>query len=254
MKSIHKRSKRNLLIGFGFSLVILIASSVLSYLSIKQLIKSQQSVEHTIEVKENLESLMSRMKDAETGQRGYLLTSDESFLEPFEGSRNHVADIFVDVQALTGNDELQQRELPKMQQLINNKFVIMNQTIADKRRSIPPSAGILLRGKAIMDSLRGVANIMIKREQALMRNRNIRMDRFARLSPVAIGIAALISMIITIIFYLRVDKDAKMSGQLQEDLKEKEKKTSRQIEVISNIAKKISDGKYDTRIKDTDLD
>lgn len=254
MKVVHKRSKRNLLIGFGFSLLILIVSSVLSYFSIRQLIKSQKSIEHTVLVKGALERLMSRMKDAETGQRGYLLTSNDTFLEPFEGSRNDVSDIFVEIQALTGDNVSQQLELPKLQQLIDDKFVIMNSTISDKKRDILPSATVLLRGKVIMDSLRHVINTMVRTEEVLMVSRNTRMDRFARLTPVAIGVAALISMIITIVFYLRVNRDAKLSMQLQQNLLATERKTGRQIEVISDIAKKISDGKYHVRVKDTDLE
>jgi CHASE3 domain sensor protein len=254
MQRIHKRSKRSLLIGFGFSLAILIISSVLSYFSIKQLIDSQQSVEHTVEVKEGLETLLSRMKDAETGQRGYLLTGDESFLEPFKGARNDVTDLFISVQILTGNNELQQSEFPKLQQLINDKFVIMNQTIADRRREILPSASVLLRGKAIMDSLRGKVNVMVQTEQALMVGRNARMDRFARLTPIAISIAALISMIITIVFYNRVTRDAKISMDLQRELQEKKERTSRQIDTIGDVARKISEGKYRTRIEDSDME
>jgi hypothetical protein len=41
---------------------------------------------HTYEVIEHIESLMSELKDAETGQRGYLLTADEGYLEPYEAA------------------------------------------------------------------------------------------------------------------------------------------------------------------------
>ena len=62
---------RNLQIGFGLSLLILIVSSVASYSSIQNLLESARQVDHTDSVINRLEDVMSTMKDAETGQRGY---------------------------------------------------------------------------------------------------------------------------------------------------------------------------------------
>ncbi|TDQ11924.1 CHASE3 domain-containing protein [Pedobacter metabolipauper] len=254
MERIQKRSKRNLLIGFGFSLLILILSSVLSYISITQLIDSQQWVDHTAEVKLGLDKLVSRMKDAETGQRGYLLSNEETFLEPYTGAKDDVMDFFNSVQMLTIDNSSQQKDLPVLENLIKEKFEIIDGTVADKKRGIPPSTSTLLRGKQIMDSVRLVINAMTSREDKLMIIRNAEMNKFAVFTPIAIGIAALISMIITIVFYYRVRKDAQITVDLQNELIRKEEKKEKQIEIIGNIAKKIADGDYSTRIDKSELE
>ena len=64
--------KQNLLLGFGASLLILIISSVASYLSIRNLLDSSQWVNHTQEVIAELRSITSGLGEAETNQRGYV--------------------------------------------------------------------------------------------------------------------------------------------------------------------------------------
>ena len=78
--------KRNLLIGFSISMVILMASSAASWVSIRNLLQSSDLVEHSNKVVTDLNETLSMMKDAETGQRGFLLTGNEVFLQPYNGT------------------------------------------------------------------------------------------------------------------------------------------------------------------------
>lgn len=254
MKNIHRRSKRNLLIGFGFSLLILIISSGLSYLSITQLLDSQQWVEHTALVESNLESLISRMKDAETGQRGFLLTEDETFLTPYTGARADVATFLTTAQILTRDNQAQQNDFAKLENLIEQKLNLIDKSITDKRRGIPATVPALLKGKSIMDSIRMLIKVMVVREQKLMITRNARMNKFATYTPIIIGIAALIAMLITVLFYYRVEKDARLAIDLQNELLRKEEKKQKQITAIGDIAEKIAKGDYSSRVDRSDLE
>ena len=82
-----KAFKRNLIIGYGISLLLLIISAVASYISINNLLTSAGWVNHTNEVGKKVDGVSSVLVDAETAQRGYLLTGKEEFLDPFNGSR-----------------------------------------------------------------------------------------------------------------------------------------------------------------------
>ncbi len=95
--------KRNLQIGFGFSLLLLIISSVASYISIESLISSAERVNHTNLVIGELENTISATKDAETGQRGYLLTGRDEFLDPNNGSYNSVLASLNKIKTLTSD-------------------------------------------------------------------------------------------------------------------------------------------------------
>jgi CHASE3 domain sensor protein len=79
------RIDRNLRVGYGFSILILLLVGTISYLSLTSLLKSNRAVTHSSEVMLKLERLLSAMKDAETGQRGYLLSGQQNFLQPYRG-------------------------------------------------------------------------------------------------------------------------------------------------------------------------
>jgi len=245
--------KRNILLGLGISLAALIISSAASYISIGKLVDSEAWVEHTSEVIQGLDNIISRIKDAETGQRGYLLTGESVFLDPYKGSKDDVLTYFDRVQLLTADNPEQQKDFPELEKLINDKFKFIDKTIADKKRGIPPTISTLLAGKKIMDQIRSRIVTMEQREQQLMISRTSDMDLFATYTPVLIVFASIIALIITYAFYRRMKNNLLDNERLQQVLKDKEKTTEQQIKVISELAEKVAKGRYDVRIEDKDL-
>lgn len=254
MQVIQKKAKRNLFIGFSLSLLVLVSSSALSYLSIKELLNSQQWVEHTTQVETGLNELISRMKDAETGQRGYLLTGDEAFLEPYTGAEREVADQLIKVQLLTRDNASQQGDFPGLEKLIAEKFSLIRKSIIDKKRGLPPTAQALSNGKAVMDAIRAQVQTMIERENKLMIARNNTMNKYVTVTPWAVVLVSLISMIITFVFYQKINNAAKQSALLHQQLIEKDHTMRKQIEVIGGVAQKVADGDYKIRVNKTDLE
>ena len=92
---------RNLQIGFGLSLLILIITSVASWSSIHNLLDSSKWVDHTDSVINQLNSALSSLKDAETGQRGFLLTGDTAFLRPFNGAHERALSYIGNIRSMT---------------------------------------------------------------------------------------------------------------------------------------------------------
>lgn len=242
--------KRNILLGLGVSLAALIISSAASYISIAKLVDSEAWVEHTSKVLQGLDNIISRIKDAETGQRGFLLTGDPVFLDPYKGSKDDVMAYLDQVELLTADNAAQQKDFPKLQQLINEKYVFIDNTIAAKRRGIPPTFSTLLAGKRIMDKIRLQITAMEKREHQLMVSRTSQMDRFATYTPLLILFASLIALIVTYAYYRKMKNNLLDNERLQQALEEKEKATAEQIKVISDLAEKIAKGDYGVRIED----
>src|SRR3954452_8961505 len=78
------RTTRSLFnIGYVVVLAILAANGVVTLLNLRTIDESNRWIDHTREVVIQLEKALSTLKDAETGQRGYLLTGDDQYLEPF---------------------------------------------------------------------------------------------------------------------------------------------------------------------------
>src|SRR5438477_6385548 len=100
--------------GFGLALAILVAIGLLSYWSTSQLIKTNLSVAHSYEVLTNLDTLLSLLKDAETGQRGYLLTGEDSYLQPYRDAIANLNGTVEQLRELTADNPNQQRRLEEL--------------------------------------------------------------------------------------------------------------------------------------------
>ncbi|RZM04670.1 MAG: histidine kinase, partial [Pedobacter sp.] len=136
--------------GFGFSLLLLIATSVASFYSIRNLVLSSERVNHTNRVLQELENVISFAKDAETGQRGYLITGDQLFLEPYVGSYKRTVNSLDTLISLTQDNPSQAPLLQRLRTILDDKFKIMDKSIEKKLVEVDE----LKRGKVIMDEAR----------------------------------------------------------------------------------------------------
>ena len=69
--------------GFGVALVIMGVLSFVAYSNIENLTTTAEDVSHTHEVLNELTDILGTLKDAETGQRGFVITGEDRYLEPF---------------------------------------------------------------------------------------------------------------------------------------------------------------------------
>ncbi|GAA3911933.1 response regulator [Chitinophaga oryziterrae] len=246
--------KRNLLIGFGLSLLLLVMSSVASFFSIKNLLASAFLVDHTNQVILQLENTISVMKDAETGQRGYLLTGDEEFLDPYKGAFDSALAAVNNIQALTQDNPAQQTSIRELRGMINRRQAHLQHSIDSRRAGQPISFDSLQGGRMIMDSARKLVMLMEDRERHLLQQRTANLNSVSGYTPVLIVIAALLALLITSVFYTRVKRDFEEHSKLQGALEEKDRVTSHRIDIIRNIAEKISAGDYSIRVDDAESD
>lgn len=164
-------------IGYAFALVLLVASGALSYRSIKKLEETADWVGHTHQVLNNMEAVLSSLQGAETGQRGYLLTGNEKYLEPFLSARGAVEEKIKTLRSLTMDNINQQRRLDQLEPLIGEKFSELDETIAvrkDKARGFDAALKIVQtdKGKQSMDDIRKVVTEMKGAEQKLLETRS----------------------------------------------------------------------------------
>lgn len=248
MKEIALRN--NLRIGLGISLLILFITSLASYLSIKNLISSADMVAHSNEVMNNLDGVISTLKDAETGQRGYLLTGEAVFLEPYQGAKEKALNLLENVSIETQDNPFQQQDIKKLQGVIEERLNILENTVTIKRRGGNVSVAELLNGKIYMDKARSLIRKMQTEEKRLLEERTTSMNKFAGYTPALIVIAAVIAILITFFFYRRVASDFNKRLELQRELQHKNNEIDKRIEVIQGIAGQISSGDYQIRLDD----
>src|SRR5882724_3778301 len=126
---------RKLALGFAIAILTLLVIGVSGYRSTEHLIENDRWVSHTHEVRTKLADLVSSLKDAETGQRGFVITGDENFLEPYRAALPDIAKTVAEIRTLTADNDAQQRRLSALQPLIDGKLTELKRTI-EMRRSV----------------------------------------------------------------------------------------------------------------------
>ncbi|HEY8894912.1 MAG TPA: ATP-binding protein, partial [Niastella sp.] len=243
--------KRNLFIGYGISLLLLMVSALASYISINNLLNSADLVNHTNEVQKKVEKVLASLVDAETGQRGFLITGNTEFLAPFNGSVERTTVLLNEIKSLTTDNVLQQKDcdLLKAQSLTRLNF--LGELVQKKKDNeiIPDS--LLLAGKDHMDSVRVIVKRIQAREEGLLKIRTQSMNRFAASTPTLIIVACLLGILVTIISFIRVLSDHNKREGLQKELLQKDEQISRRIELINEVATQISGGNYEVQVEDS---
>ena len=126
--------------GFALPLVILIGIAALAYWSEAQLIETGDWVTHTHEVLADLEALMSLVEAAESGQRGYLLTNEKDYLEPYTFAAENWRSAYDKLQRVIRDPNKQDR-VAKLRPLLEKKFKILEEGIALREKGEKTAKG-----------------------------------------------------------------------------------------------------------------
>ncbi|MBU8881554.1 response regulator [Kaistella sp. DKR-2] len=236
--------KNNLLYGLGLSLVLLFISSMASYISIKNLIDSASMVKNSNRIIQDLDHVFSLVKDAETGQRGYLLSGDLRFLEPYNNAKEQISEGINALSAEVTNTHTQSKNLEKLQRSIDSRIDILDRNLNYKKEHNTLKPEQLLSGKKYMDEIRNTVSVMQKEEQAILKSRTETMDQFASYTPWLIIISALLAITITLVFYRKVLQDFNEKTKLTQELEAKNEETENRLLAIEKVAAQISGGDY----------
>ncbi|MDQ6861677.1 MAG: CHASE3 domain-containing protein [Verrucomicrobiota bacterium] len=169
----HFSKSTKTLIGIGLLVPILLIATpaVLAHRSEAEVKKSFRWVTHTLEVEGAVGALLNSLLDAETGQRGSLLTQRAVYLEPYDAARERVGHQITDLRNLTRDNASQQQRLDEATPLVRERLNILAETIDHERRGEHDVALSLVnsdRGKALMDKARGVLRLMADEEHRLL--------------------------------------------------------------------------------------
>ena len=160
---------------------------------------TQQSFEYRREV----ELLFSLLKDGETGQRGYLISGDRAFREPYERARRNLEGQWARVARLTPPQGADAADLRRLRPLVDAKFGEMQLLIDLRDRAgLEPAAARLRQGtgKRLMDSIRSVVADMEQRRSrqlvALQQHETSRASRNRHILWASIAAVALIAAVL----------------------------------------------------------
>ncbi|ULO25058.1 CHASE3 domain-containing protein [Methylocystis sp. SB2] len=145
-------------------------------ISLQRQVAAQTWVEHTLYVRTALLQTLSTLQDAETGQRGFLLTGDEIFLEPFRNADRTIGERLGALERTILDNEVQMQRLKRLRSVVADRLAALQKRIQE--RGAMPDATLADRlkvGKRLMDEARGIIAEMLADEERLLTTRNAEM-------------------------------------------------------------------------------
>jgi PAS domain S-box-containing protein len=190
-------------------MVVLVIMASVSYFSLNELIRNARMVSHTQAVIGRLEKMISLLKDAETGQRGYLLTGDEQFLEPLTVSHPQVTLIYRELDSLISDNPRRQQQLDTLQAIVAERYEGIATQVALVQAGRDYDVALLKRGNQLMNEARSRVNRMRDEEYTLLQQRQSSVGRYANYTPWSIIIFSSVAIWVAVVAYHLVWEDLK---------------------------------------------
>ncbi len=219
------RGDVTLALGLVLGLAFFIGSGIVSHRNTSFLVRDAEQVAHTHEVITSLNEILSLMKDAETGQRGFVITGDERYLEPFKEARTKVGSEINEVENLVSDNAQQKALLGPVKERIAAKFAELDETIALRRTAgFEAARDVVLsdRGRAEMVALRGRIEGMEQTEVGLRQKRVAEMKEAYRQAVISgvlttvlgVGLALIVAYLIRRTLAMRRRQEWLQNGKL----------------------------------------
>lgn len=213
--------KNWILIGMSISLTLVFIVGYSSYRSLQNVNKDQIWVTHTEKTISGCEGIIKLVIDAETGQRGFLLTKKKEFLEPYENSLNLLSQSLNELQQLLGDNITQVENTKKLRELAEKRVKHLANVLEIEQRGTSVGFKLideLVLGKRQMEAVRAQVKKMTDIESRLLAARtNSSKTTIRRAILTIFGGSVLIFIIILVLFKFIRDSFAKQT-KAQEEL------------------------------------
>lgn len=219
MRSLGRGSISIYVLILGFSLIA--ASATLSYRSVDRFARRADLVQHSHLVLSQVDLFLSKLKDAETGARGYLLTHDPSFLAPYTQAERTLPAQLQKLESLTRGNPSEQQAIATLGRLTTQQLGILRSGIALATHAEPDSKAKIMalaqRGKNVMDATRAIVSAMSGQEEQTLRRRTAAENVDARITKrwIVLGSLSAIALLLVAFQILRREINRRLAAQRQ---------------------------------------
>lgn len=228
-------SERFLKIIFGSGLFVVLCMGGLAYKYIRDLSESFRLVQHTYEVHLELEHLLSLLKDAESGKRGYIISKDSTFLEPLLNSGEELENSLDKLDTLSHDNSVQRQNIAELREKIRKSISIFDTTLALATQGQIESEAFKIAfkdGRQTMNSIRFKMNEIKAHENQLLRERRDKSSESLSNAPLLVYYVLILCLTILLLTYVQISKNLKTLKQKNEQL-ETFKESSTQAALVS---------------------
>ena len=203
-----------------FAVLLVAVNAIVAYRAVGVLEQAQTWVQHTYQVIAQVEIITGAAKDAETGERGYLITGDPAFLEPYNNAQRDLPGYLDTFYQLTIDNPSQTNRLANMRSHIAVRNRLLHDAIEIRRGGstmVQAALSVTGPGKVEMDSIRAIAREMQSEEYRLLATRlaEARQADIRTRTTIALATGLDIVLLIVMSRYLYRERALRRSTELQ---------------------------------------
>ena len=221
--------RQKIVVALG-SAVLTLLVGVAAFFVVLRLRAAIAAVDHTNMVIRQLDGVLSSLVDAETGQRGYIITGDSAYLQPYHEGRANAEARLATLRSLVTADPEQERRVDTLRAVEERKVRELDQTVAMRTRSATAAAERVRSGvgKAIMDSARDIASRISAIERQRLATRDATRLRIRDLALAVIVIGTLGAFLLAFLINRSIRTDVIAQQRTQEQLEHQTKQLEEQ--------------------------
>ncbi len=226
---------KNISIRFTFlaALIVLIFVSLMTYRNLDNYINEVKLVRHSSLVFRLVENVLSSIKDAETGHRGYQLTRDTTYLEPYHTSIQELPGMLQELDSLVEDNFLQTRYVDTLQVLINTQYLIISRILSNTERSSlymdRYESKLLKDGKNNMTKIRLTISKIRELEEEVYTSRIASEEGYRNIAPFSLLAFTILSVFGVAFLFARVMGALEQKRQAEKGLKENLKTLEKEV-------------------------
>lgn len=221
-------------IFFICAFIILLIGGI-TYRSINNLSQSSALLTQTHKVNVELEKIFSYLKDAETGQQGFIITNDPIYLRPYNVGRENINSSFAELKELGNDHPTFQNELKELNTLIDTRMEYFEKAFRFSSVGNYNNENFtenFYKGKATMDTIGIEIQRMIDSQNELLQKRQQDYESDLKVTPMFLYMVLLISLLLMFLAYTKIIRDLKKIKAVNEQL-EIFKESTNQSQIIS---------------------
>ncbi|HZV12550.1 MAG TPA: PAS domain S-box protein [Candidatus Kapabacteria bacterium] len=213
------QQENGIFIGFGLALLIFAIVGSFAFLSLRNVEDTIGWVVHTHRVIEKLDDILSLAQDAETGTRGYTITGDTTYLDPYNNASQTLSQKIHDLRAFMSDNTSQLKNIDTLQSLADEKLSILKNAIEKRTMEGFDSVATMTKtgkGNTLMQEIRDLIARMQSQEEALLVIRNDTVESHVLRTHVIVitGMLLGFGLIIAALLILRSDMQKRNAAEI----------------------------------------
>ncbi|HEX2914156.1 MAG TPA: CHASE3 domain-containing protein [Chloroflexia bacterium] len=211
-----------LLGGFGAIVLVLVAIGFILFSYTSSFSETNKLKTHNYEVLNNITLVFSALQDAESSQRGYLLTGDKAYLDPYSSALSNLESQLNKLRTLIEGDSVQQANLARMQPLINAKLAELNNTINLRDNGKQEAALQVVKsgqGQQLMTTIRSITIEMQTYEDNAQKQRTNAQESGNTSVETVVAILIILACLLIFLIYWIITTTTRRWNQTQKALR-----------------------------------